>query len=504
MSRRTIFALLGALMLALWAFTLTPTTYAETNGLSVNGKILTLDLAAKVVTLKKSDNSTIALKFAQTTSVTRNGKSVRLNALVLGDTVQARYKSNRNLTKFNASGPKSKKVAGILNDALKGSGTVVIGGKSVKTNAETRISRNGNLVSLSQLTRQDKLVAHVKPADAQSAGQPEARDIIADGPEDLEVHGVISALSGNQVTVTPGNGTADVVLNVTDSTMIEVDGEHATLGDLKVGMEIEAAYDPATNNAFSIETDSEGEAGDAHINGTVSAVNTGAGTLTIAPKTGDPVTLNVDASTEVKVNNIEATLQDIQVGMPVSAEYDKATLLAKEIKAGEGDDNEEDAKVEGVVAAVDLNAQTVTISPDDGGADVTLNLTTETEIEVNDEPGALGDIQIGDRIRAEYDPATLDALELKVSDEGTGDGGGPHEEVEGTITAVDQGNATVTIAPHEGDAVTVKITEHTDIKVNGEDATLADVQVGADAKAKYDPTTKEASKLEAGNHDGGD
>ena len=59
----------------------------------------------------------------------------------------------------------------------------------------------------------------------------------------------------------------------------------------------------------------------------------------ITPLGGGPnITLVVNAATEVEVNDDGGTLVDIQVGMPIQAEYDAATLVATEVEAGGSDD----------------------------------------------------------------------------------------------------------------------------------------------------------------------
>jgi hypothetical protein len=265
-------------------------------------------------------------------------------------------------------------------------------------------------------------------------------------------------------------------------------------------MQVEAVYDPVTFDAFSIETDSHGDSDDAFVNGTVAAVDPVAGTITITPIVGSDLTLNVNASTEIEVNDVHGTLQDVQVGMPVSAEYDTTSMLAKEIKAGAGDDNHEDVHVTGTVAAVDTVAGTVTITPTGGGSEVTLNVTTQTEIEVNDAPGTIADIQVTMPIRAEYDGTTFDAFEIKAGTDDGGDGGGDdHEEVVGTFSAIDTGNSTVTIQPASGAPVTVTITADTEIKVDDEHATIADLVVGQHAKAEYNELTFQAHEIKAEN-----
>lgn len=421
-----ITALLGAILLGLVFLMLAPHALADTDALSANGKILTIDLGAKKLQILKTDGTTLTLKYSKKTTIERNGKTAKIKALLLQDAIQAKYKAGLTAVKFSATGPASRKIAGKLENALKGNGTVSVNGRLVQTTAQTRIVRNGQAVSLSSLARQDKLVAHVKPSATEGSGGDEAFDLIADGPEDDELHGTISAIVGNQVTITPSNGTADVTVNVTDTTMIEVDGEDAALADLAVGMQVEAHYDAVTLDAFSIETDSQGEEDDGHVSGTVAAVDPVAGTITITPTIGDPVTLTVDAGTEIEVNGEHGALGDVQPGMPVRAEYDTATLLAKEIKAGDdfGGDDEEDQYVEGIIAAVDVGAASVTVTPDGGGSDLVLTITSESEIEVNDHDGSIDDLQVGQAVKVKYLTSSMEVEKLKVGDDGGGDDNG--------------------------------------------------------------------------------
>lgn len=521
MVSRHLFALLGAIALVIFGLLSGPAVRADTEAANLNGDILTLDLKAKTLQVIKSDKSVVTVTFNGKTVISRNGKTAKVKALLLRDAVQVKTKAGAAL-KITATGPASKKLAGKLSDALKGQGELIVGGKTVLATAQTRIVRNGQVASLSSLTRNDAIVAHLKPGSTESTS--EAFDVISSGPEDDEVHGTINAIAGNQVTVSPLNGSADVTLNVTDTTMIEVDGQEATLADLTVGMEIEAHFDPTTFEAFVIETDSHNEDDDAHISGTVSAVDLDAGTLTITPDAGDPVTLTVDAATEIEVNDNCGSLEDITVGLPVRAEYDTATLRAKEIKAGEdfGGDNgggghhgggdHEDADVRGVIAAIDVDAATVTITPNDGGADLVLNVTADSEIEVNDHEGSIQDLVVGQEVRAEYFPDSNNISELKVEN-GGGDGDNDNDNdnnedqhLMGTIAAVDVDGATVTVTP-EGDGadVVLNVTADTKIEVDGDAATLADLEVGAQVQAEYDTATNNASEINVGDgHGGGD
>jgi hypothetical protein len=203
----------------------------------------------------------------------------------------------------------------------------LLGAQNLQTNANTRISRNGQIVALRQITLKDTLVAHV------AMGTNIALDVVGDGPNESEVHGVISGISANNVTITPDDGSPAVTIVVGTTTLIEVNDAAGTLADLLVGEAVEAEYDPATFAAFSIDV--KGEEEDAEVEGTVASVDTTAGTVTITPQGGGPnVTLIVNAGTEIDVNDEGATLADIEVGMPIKAEYDAVSLLASEIEAG--------------------------------------------------------------------------------------------------------------------------------------------------------------------------
>lgn len=70
-------------------------------------------------------------------------------------------------------------------------------------------------------------------------------------------------------------------------------------------------------------------------------------------------------------------------------------------------------------------------------------------------------------------------------------------KIEGKITAVDTTGAKVTIAPEIGTAITLNITSSTEIEVPGKaPATLADLKVGQEVRAKYETGTKNVLETE--------
>ena len=501
MSRNALAIFCVSLFFLLLASTLASPALADTDAAKLEGKLLTLNFGSKTMMVKQNNGTRVTLSFNQKTAIERNGKKAKVKALILQDTVQIKLKKNSGIVALQATGPAGKKVVGALNDAHKQEGVLEIGGKTVLVTSATHIARNGKIVSLSRLSRQDKIVAHVKPGESSAS---EAFDLIAEGPENDELHGTISAISGDQVAIAPDNGAAEVTVTVDALTLIEIDGATATLADLTVGMFVEVAYDPDTFLAYSIEADGDGNDSHASVSGTVTDVNVAAGTVTLDAN-GSSITLNVGACTEIEVNDEEAGLSDIQVGMPIYAEYDSGNSNAFYIKAGAGDDDHEDENVHGVVSAIDPTAMSLTITPTDDSAPVTLFVTGETEIVVNDEHGTFEDIQIGDVVHAEYDPATNTAYALEVKGNGDDDGGDDdhYKHAEGTVQVIDVDASTLTFETEQGDVITLNITGETEIKVNGESAMLADILAGQHIHAKYNDETFDAYEIETFDEDDG-
>lgn len=315
---------------------------------------------------------------------------------------------------------------------------------------------------------------------------------MADGPQG-KVKGTIAAVdpAAGTVTITPKNGGADVTLNVDASTFIRRGGMPATLTDLQVGDRVKAKYDPATMLASRIDAKS---AKQANLKGIIAAVDVAAGTVSITPKQGGAaVTLSVDATTWIKRDGMPATLADLQVGDRVKAKYNPFTMLASKI----------DAKsavpfafpeVEGTLTAV--GASSITIAPEKGGAEVTLSVDASTVIRRNKMPATLADLQVGDKVEARYDPATMIAVKIEAKSVVAGPPPTGLAKVEGRLTAV--GASSVTIAPEKGGPeVTLNVDASTFIERDHMPATLADLQVGDKVEAKYDPATMVATKIEA-------
>ncbi len=324
--------------------------------------------------------------------------------------------------------------------------------------SSTVITRSQHPATLADLQLGDRVEVNYDPATML------AKRIKAN-PNLVPLKGTISGVDtvAGTVSVTPKKGGADVVLNVDANTQIKRKDVAATLADLKTGDIVQASYNPVTFLAASIW------AWPVMLNlkGTISAVDTGAGTLSVTPKNGGAdVVLNVDGSTQIKRSGATAALADLQLGDRVEAKYEAATFLAVSISAWPNL-----VLIKGTISAVDSVAGTVTVTPKKGGADVVLNVDSTTQIMRNNAAATLADLKTGDFILAKYNPVTFLAANIWAWPN--------YLTVKGTISAIDTGAGTLTITPKGGGAdVVLTVDSTTQIKRNGATVTLADLQLG--------------------------
>ncbi len=210
------------------------------------------------------------------------------------------------------------------------------------------------------------------------------------------------------------------------NTQLWHNGVQIRLARLHVGNIVNVSYTPARlGPGMANEVDDDN--GQFEISGTVAAVDTTLGTLSIASENGgSTVVLKVDSTTVITRNGMPATLGDLMFGDQVEAKYDSATMLASSIKA---ESSVEDGEIEGSVTAVDTTANTITISGEGSGSgggdslttpmDVTLNVTTDTVIMLDGSPAKLSSLQVGMKAEAQYDPTTMNAKFIEAENEGS-------------------------------------------------------------------------------------
>ncbi|MGE5233119.1 MAG: DUF5666 domain-containing protein [Acidobacteriota bacterium] len=472
---------------------------------TLNGTIATVSPAT--ASLKVTTGAgLVTLNVVRSTRLTRNGKAVALPGLAPRDTLRARVDMrSKVVVSLAASGPALVTVRGRVATIDPAGQSLTVsapgGSRSFVITAQTIVSRNGSISTLGKITQQDIVTVHVAATNSRasssgSSSSSTATDVEADGPEEANVEGTISAINGTDVTIHPQHG-SDVTVHTDSSTTITLDDASATFADLAVGQRAEAEYDPVSFDAFSIHAESA-ETQHQEVVGTVAAVDTTAMTITINPANGGTaITLNVTSNTQITLDDQTATLDQIVQGDHASAQYD-SSMNALQIEASsQGGDPHSSGEVEGIASGA--SATGLTVTPEHGAA-VTVTIDSTTQIELGDNhAGTAADIHDGDRVHVRYDTTTMLAQWIEV--QGPETPPPTQAEVEGIASGVSASGLTVT--PEEGTAVTLTIDSTTQIELgDGQTGTAADIHDGDRVQARYDTTTMLASRIEvdSGGH----
>jgi hypothetical protein len=318
-----------------------------------------------------------------------------------------------------------------------------------------------------------------------------------DGPV-RAVKGRIVAINRQAHTMIVSRSNATKVkIIVAKTTQIKRNGKVGNFTKLRVGDKTSLQYNPKTKRAIRVDS----TPGVYDIHGTIAAVNTTTGTITISPNEGgNNVLLKVNSSTAIQRNGASASLADLFVGDLVEAQYNSATMLVSDLKA-----ETNSAEIQGTIADVDLVASTVTITPTGESFkkchdNVLLSVDASTVIERNGASATLADLVIGDPVDATYNPVTLLAIEIKA---GTSDS----EEIQGIIDSIDTEASTVTIRPaYDGfksgfkkchDNIVLNVDSSTVITRNDVSVTLSDLAAGDSVDATYNPISMLASEIKA-------
>jgi hypothetical protein len=302
--------------------------------------------------------------------------------------------------------------------------------------------------------------------------------------EDARVQGTIRAvdLSNQTVAIHPRRG-ATVILNVNERTEIARNGEPARLSDLQVGDSAEAGYDTRTLLASQIVARGEDDSRVARIEGVIEAVDTAASSITIAPRDGAALTLQVSPNTQITLDGRPARLDELARGFLVGAAYQTHTLEALRIAA------EGLAEVRGIVRDVGVTQGTLTIAVDD--RTITLFVAPYTTISLNGRPATLADLARGYLVVASYFPSTLVAA--RIAADSLAEIAGHIRAIEGTV---------LTITPLvEGNGVQLYISHNTEITIDGRPASYDQLRVGMAVRAVYNLASFIALKIAA---EGGD
>lgn len=222
----------------------------------------------------------------------------------------------------------SLKVKGFVTAVDTLAGTVTLGARVVQTNSQTRIERNGRHVPLSAVQIGDRGEAKLLSTSGIASSLETNGMGIGGEVEDHEVEGTVTAVDTGAGTVTIGT----TVVHTNAQTIIKRNHVVVALSAIQVGDRAEARLSTAGGTAFIIEAESEGGGGgggdDTRVEGTVTAVNATAGTLTIGTRV-----VQTNAQTSIERNGMHVPLSAIQIGDQGEARIPAGSTVASRVQA---------------------------------------------------------------------------------------------------------------------------------------------------------------------------
>jgi small nuclear ribonucleoprotein (snRNP)-like protein len=420
------------IVLTLSSTTPTTVTAIKATGKSLDGSVTAVDTTAGTITLTPDDGSastTVTIPSAAT--ITVNGATGALTGVTTGSQVHIQYSATDNTT-----------IASVDDFTLPAG---LFGGFGGDHNNDAAF---GTLVSV-DATANTITLSNVS----------------------------WDASSPTQTTYTLGTGAT-----------IIADGATSTLAALAVGDKIQLTLSSTTPTTVTAVT-----ATGKSLDGSVTAVDTTAGTITLTPNdAGASTTVTIPSTATITVNGATGTLAGITTGSLVHIQYsatDNTTVLrvsdfaVPTLPGGFGGDHHHDG-ASGTLLSVDATADTITLSSNSwdssSATQTTYTLGTAATITADGVASTLGALAVGDQIQLALTgttPATVTAVVATGS------------KLDGSVTAVDTTANTITLTPNDASAsTTVTIPTTATITIDGAAGTLAGITTGSEVHIQYSAT----------------
>jgi len=326
--------------------------------------------------------------------------------------------------------------------------------KSVSATSLTVTTATGDVViALTSTTRyfmhgQSAIAADVHVGDRVEVEAREQTDtslaalVVKIQNESVHLRGTIAAVSASSITVHTASG--DVVVALTSSTLIRMQGKVTNASMLLVGSHVEVeAVHQADQSLAAVTITTELANSLSEIEGTVTEV--GSDHLKIHTKSGDDVTVAVNADTIIRSSDHLAGLTDINVGdrVNVNARVNADGILTAlrievQVDHGDGDGSEDHgAELTGNITSISSSAIDVTTG---GGITVTVQISSTTSIRHGNTTLTPADLKVGNHVEVKgalNADGSIAATEIKVEDITPNNDDHPeHVEINGIVTAV--------------------------------------------------------------------
>jgi hypothetical protein len=313
----------------------------------------------------------------------------------------------------------------------------------------------------------------IPPVHAQPRGRP--RSPVPGGSQvpagSVIVRGTLTAIDvvGGTVQVTDRNGLS-ITLKTTSTTVIQLDGKTATLADLKTNDTALVVFVRATAVASRIVAASPPPV---DLTGTITALDTAAGTVQVTTDHGTAVTLAVNSNTQIRLNGSATTIGNLAVGQAARVTYRAADKIALTLQAA----TPRAGVVSGAITALDLTAGTLQVTPLAGAAK-TVKLNASTQFRLNGRLVAPANVVVGYLASVQYgsdDTATVVSAQTP-----------PLVDLLGTISALDIAGGTFQVTTPGATTITLKLDATTAIQRDGAAATADKLVIGDQVQVRYE------------------
>lgn len=420
-----------------------------------------------------------------TTVVRVDGQPASVSAIAVGDKVEAHTATESDGTStalmIEVESHPATELEGTVHTITATTLTVTTstGDVAVTLTADTRFFVNGKTATASDIHPGD----HVE-VEAQEQTDKTLNALVVKVEQDtVHLRGVISKASSSSITVTTSTG--DVVVALTTSTLIRMDGKVVNASMLVAGgrVEIEAVR-TADGSLAAVTINLELPNALAEIEGSVTSV--ASDHLVVHTKSGDDVTIGVTTDTIIRGDDHMLGLADIKVGDHVSVEARvnaDGSFTALRIEVGNdqgGGNNNSSVELTGVIASISTGSINVTA----GGKTVVVKISTTTVLRHGSTTLSMSDLKVGNQVEVQgtlNSDGSIAATLIQVED--TGNTGHPESvDFSGTVTAA---SATSLTVKAEGTSVTVGLTTTTVVTDGDHTASITALKVGqrVDVKA---------------------
>lgn len=425
------------------------------------------------------------VRLTANTVVRVDGQASSISAIAVGDKVEIHAQKEADGTTtavaIEIESHPSTEVEGTAKSVSATSVTVTTatGDVVIALTSATRFFANGQTATAADVHVGDRMEVEVR----EQTDKTLAALVVKVENESIHLRGTISAVSASSITVHTTTG--DVVVALTSSTLIRMQGKVSNASMLLVGSRVEVeAVHRADQSLAAVTITIELVNSLSEIEGSVTEV--GSDHLKVHTKSGDDVTVAVNADTIIRANDHLAGITDIKVGNRVSVNARvnaDGTLAALRIEVetehGGGDGKDDHgAELAGSIASISSGAISVTTS----GGTVTVKISSTTTIRRGNTTLAASDLKVGNHVEVKGTlnaDGSITATSINVEDTPGNDD--HHESVEfsGTVTAVSSTSLTV-------GSTTAALTSSTVVKKGDHTVALADIKIGQHVEVKAD------------------